>query len=240
MTWADHMLAVWLIALAPALSVWSASRLARKIESGDAGARIRFYAWGIGEYWTLALIVLTLWYWTDRPLEALGLVVPAAGMPAWITVGLCVATIVLLAAQISLVLVSEHARASARAQIEQAPGIGAVTPATAAEFRGFTAVAITAGVCEELFYRGFIMWYLSALLPFAWAVAAAVAIFGIGHAYQGLRGMVNTAVAGGIALAAYLVTGSLIAPVVMHAAIDFANGFVAYWARAERAASPLA
>ena len=64
----------------------------------------------------------------------------------------------------------------------------------------------------------------------AWglAIAASVAIFGIGHAYQGVRGVLVTGAVGGIALAVYLWTGSLIAPIVMHAVVDLANGFIAY------------
>lgn len=103
-----------------------------------------------------------------------------------------------------------------------------VIPASAAEMRVFAAVSVTAGICEELLYRGFALWYLSALLPRGWAIAAAVAIFGIGHAYQGLRGVLMTATAGGIAIAIYLWTGSLVAPMVMHATLDLANGFIGY------------
>ena len=43
--------------------------------------------------------------------------------------------------------------------------------------------------------------------------------------------MLLTAVVGGIALAVYLWTGSLVAPIVMHAAVDLANGFIAYRAQ---------
>ncbi len=101
-------------------------------------------------------------------------------------------------------------------------------PVSAAEMRVFAGVSVTAGICEELLYRGFILWYLGALLPRGWAIVAAVAIFGIGHAYQGVRGVLMTAMVGGIAMAVYLWTGSLIAPIVMHATVDLANGFIAY------------
>jgi uncharacterized protein len=230
MTWADHALAAMLVVWSPAASVWSASRLARRIESGDAGARIRYYGRGIADGWTLTLVLWILWHWTGRPKEALGIVAPA-GTAAWITVGLCAVTVAFVAMQIREVLASEAARASVRAQLEQSPGVRVIIPTSAAEMRGFAAVGVTAGICEELLYRGFILWYLGGLLPQGWAIGATVAIFGIGHAYQGLRGVLLTAVVGGIALAVYLWTGSLIAPIVMHAAADLANGFMAYRAQ---------
>ena len=151
-----------------------------------------------------------------------------AGTAAWITAALCAVTVIFLVMQIRSVLASEAAQASVRAQLERSPGVRVVIPANAVEMRGFLAVGVTAGICEELLYRGFVLWYLGALLPRGWAIAAAVAIFGIGHAYQGVRGVLMTAISGGIALAVYLATGSLIAPIVMHATLDLANGFIGY------------
>lgn len=226
MTWADHALAATLVLLLPA-PVWSVARLARRIESGDARARLRFYGWGIAEQWTLTLLLGMLWHWSGRPGATLGVVAPA-GTAAWISVALCVATAILLAAQVRSVLESGEARASVRSQLDGSPGVRIAMPGSAAEMRGFAAVGVTAGICEELLYRGFALWYLSALLPRGWAIVGAVAIFGIGHAYQGARGVLMTALAGGIAMAVYLWTASLIAPMVIHATLDLANGFIAY------------
>ncbi len=88
-----------------------------------------------------------------------------AGTAAWITVALCAATAIVFAAQIRAELASEEARASVRAQLERSPGTRAVIPTSAAEMRVFAAVGVTAGICEELLFRGFALWYLSALLP---------------------------------------------------------------------------
>jgi hypothetical protein len=141
MTWWDHALAATLVMLIPA-PVWSVSRLARRIESGDARARIRFYGWGVAEQWTLTLLLGMLWHWTGRPLAALGIAAPA-GTAAWITVALCVATAIVLAAQIRTVLESEEAQASLRAMLERSPGVRIVIPTNAAEMRGFVAVSVT-------------------------------------------------------------------------------------------------
>jgi membrane protease YdiL (CAAX protease family) len=229
MTWVDHAFAFLFVVVAPPAVAWSSARLARRIESGDARARIRAYGWGIAEAWALSLALLVYWHWTGRPFEALGLVAPA-GTAAWISLGLGVVTVIFYATQVRAVLASEDARAAVRGQLS--PGVRRLMPASAAEMRGFAAVSVTAGICEELQFRGFILWYFAALLPWGWAIAATVAVFGIGHAYQGARNILLTGAVGGIELAVYLWTGSLLAPIVIHIVIDLANGFIIYRANA--------
>jgi membrane protease YdiL (CAAX protease family) len=235
MTWWDHLFAVMLIAFSPVSAVWSTGRLARHVASGDAGARIRYYGWGTAGQWTLTLLLWMLWRSTGRPLAELGVVAPA-GAAVWITAALCAATAIFYAAQVRSVLASDSAQESLRAQLDGSPGIRAILPTTATEMRGWFGVSATAGICEELLFRGFILWYLESLLPRGWAIAAAVAVFGIGHAYQGVRNVLTTAMVGGIALAVYLWTGSLLAPIVMHATVDLANGFMAYRVQGARPA----
>jgi membrane protease YdiL (CAAX protease family) len=48
------------------------------------------------------------------------------------------------------------------------------------------------------------------------------------HAYQGVRGVFSTGMAGAVFMAAYLLTGSLLAPIVLHAIVDLVNGFMLY------------
>jgi uncharacterized protein len=108
---------------------------------------------------------------------------------------------------------------------------GADHDVTAKELKLFLVVSVTAGICEEVLMRGSMLWYFSMWLPWWTAIAAVIAVFGIGHAYQGLRGVLLTAAAGAIALAVYLWTGSLAGPIVIHAVIDLANGFMAWRAR---------
>jgi uncharacterized protein len=99
----------------------------------------------------------------------------------------------------------------------------ALLPRTAGERRLFTVVGLTAGLCEEWLYRGFFLAVVSALaggLPTLLLVLIAAAAFGLAHAYQGLAGVVTTGVLGGVLAALYLETGSLLLPVLLHAAID--------------------
>lgn len=99
----------------------------------------------------------------------------------------------------------------------------AMVPRTPVERRLFAAVAVTAGICEELLFRGFLLAVGTAAWPGApdWLlVVVGAALFGLAHAYQGVSGVLGTAAIGVALGATYALTGSLLIPVVLHAAID--------------------
>ncbi len=101
--------------------------------------------------------------------------------------------------------------------------VGSLLPRTDSERRLFAAVAVTAGVGEEIVYRGFGIAVLAALapsLPWWGLVAAAGLAFGLAHAYQGLAGILTTGLLGSVLAAVYLDTGSLLVPIVLHSLID--------------------
>jgi uncharacterized protein len=98
-----------------------------------------------------------------------------------------------------------------------------VLPRTPAERRVFAALAVSAGICEELLYRGFMLAVLAAIAPSVgplWTVVIGAAAFGLAHAYQRPAGMLVTAVLGGCLAVLYLGTGSLLLPVAFHALVD--------------------
>ena len=82
------------------------------------------------------------------------------------------------------------------------------------------AASLTAGFCEEVLYRGFFLWYLMTWIPTSVAVGISAVIFGVAHLYQGLGGVIKAVVAGAVFGAAYLLTGSLWVPILLHATVD--------------------
>jgi len=102
--------------------------------------------------------------------------------------------------------------------------VAGLVPHTTSELGLFTALAITAGICEEVLYRGFLVGYAARFMP-AWvAVIVTSAVFGFGHWYQGVGNAAQTGVVGLIMGVIYLVTGSIGAPIALHAIVDIAGG----------------
>ncbi|MDL4772615.1 MULTISPECIES: CPBP family intramembrane glutamic endopeptidase [Thermomonosporaceae] len=126
-----------------------------------------------------------------------------------------------LALMVVITAVLFHLRArSGRA----APGQGAyaaMLPRTRAERGAALAMSVTAGVCEELVFRGLLIALgVAAGLDLTTAAGAALAVFVLGHLYQGWKGMLAVAALGYLFTATYLATGSLLVPIVAHILID--------------------
>jgi uncharacterized protein len=89
----------------------------------------------------------------------------------------------------------------------------------------YAALAVTAGVCEEFVYRGFVMAALGRTGLAMWAVLTVSSVlFGLAHAYQGRSGIAGTTLMGLVFGSARLVTASLAPPTVWHAAVDLVAG----------------
>ncbi len=98
-------------------------------------------------------------------------------------------------------------------------------PQTPAERVAWIVVAVAAGVCEELVYRGYLLrqlwsWSRSLLI----AILLQAIIFGAAHVYQGWRAAIVT---GSYGLVFALLAGwrrSVIPGMIAHAAIDIIGG----------------
>jgi len=227
MTLIDHLFALVLIVGLPVFATWHATHLIRRVTRDPANTRTPDYLLTIAIQWGLTVVLGGWWLMAARPFADLGLTLPI-GAGRWGTILISSTAIAFFGYHAYAVARSPEAQAKVRAQLDAQPNVRVILPTNTQEARAFGAVALTAGICEEVLYRGFLLYYLNQWLPGAAAVAAAIVIFGVAHLYQGARGILLTGIAGGAAMAVYLLTGSLIAPVVLHAVVDLANGFVAY------------
>ncbi|WP_374712713.1 CPBP family glutamic-type intramembrane protease [Symbiobacterium terraclitae] len=159
----------------------------------DHSARIRFYRGIIILEWALVFLVLLTLRMAGGSAADIGLRPAAMGSDAAVLVaGLSVG----LVAPVVLAAVSRSYR-----QVIQRQGgsVRGLIPSRGDERWWFALVAVTAGVCEETLFRGFLMAYLTALVPGipVWAaVAASGIIFGMAHLYQGWGGVLTTGVVG--------------------------------------------
>ncbi len=104
-------------------------------------------------------------------------------------------------------------------------------PSTREEARAMTVVAFVAGICEELIYRGFLLWLFMEYLPMIPAVLLANIPFALAHLTStGRANAVGTFVLALIFTAAYLLTNSLWLAMLLHILVDLYSGMISYQA----------
>ena len=107
--------------------------------------------------------------------------------------------------------------------------IPGVLPNTATERAAWVALSVTAGICEEILFRGFLIRFLRDSgqgLTLAAALLASSLMFGLAHLYQGLRGVVSATVGGLVFGLLFLLSGSLVACMALHALLDLQMAYV--------------
>ncbi|TMA25244.1 MAG: CPBP family intramembrane metalloprotease [Deltaproteobacteria bacterium] len=219
----DHLIFLVLVLVLPIRAAANFRKMARAPDADVPRVRLRAYRLIIVGQWVLALGVIALWIALRRPWAAIGLAPRAAG-------GLTASVVVLAAAWAGLTFrqlaIKTNAAVRARA-LRQFEKFERILPHSQHELRWFAAVAITAGVCEELLYRGFLFCYLRTALDLGPAIAVGALVFGLAHFYQGSRGILLTGLVGAVMFGLYMFSGSLFVPMAVHALVDFYAGWAA-------------
>lgn len=100
-----------------------------------------------------------------------------------------------------------------------------IIPVIPKEKKWWNGVSFTAGVTEEIIYRGFILFAFTYLFPSMsiWLVLIISSVlFGLAHTYQGfMAGVVRTSVIGFLFACFYLTVGSIIPLILIHILIDY-------------------
>ena len=229
-----HELADLVLLALPVIAMPLLSLRLRGLFAGTDAAnfpRRRIYARSILAQWLLVVCITVLWLTRDRPFAALGLDVPLtpAGK-AGLVVAAAAAILLLAWLTRSLSNLDEEKRAKLLAKLDTAK----IAPRSRSEAMLFLPVSLTAGIAEELLYRGYLFWFLVPASGLVVAVVASAAIFGLGHLYQGWRGTLSTAAVGLILGTLFAVSGSLWWVMVLHALIDLQYCIVGWKAAAWR------
>jgi membrane protease YdiL (CAAX protease family) len=224
--WLGHAVVFALVLAGP---VWDYFEFKRLKASKDPRAKLVFYRKTLVAQWVMAAVVLVAvgrgifqappqWEWMRSSL--------AKTLAITFSIGLIAA----LAAPFAALK-----RPKGRAAIEKAfLKLRFFLPGRPEEYGMFSALCVTAGICEEWICRGFLFRYFGAwpavdgVFPpgtaWPWGLIAAfvisAVIFGANHFYQGVGGVIQTTVLGAVFGLLYLWTGSLLVPMIVHAAID--------------------
>jgi uncharacterized protein len=211
-----HLLAAYTVLAAPWLAYLWYQRARKRIASGAPDAKSRLYRSIVWEQIITAGVVLALWGSGRIPAASLGLVAPR--MWRW-----SLSALLLIVGAIAWSSLQLRPKAvKIRRSLQDS--IGALLPDSQQDRRWWGVVSVGAGVSEELVFRGFLLYYLSVYLPSMNTLERALLtslVFGVGHLYQGWRAIIGTGILGLAFAGLYLMTGSLLLPIAIHAAVDY-------------------
>jgi uncharacterized protein len=207
--WPARALAIFLLVLLPALLVVQA----RMMPPTDELPRTALYLSSVVAQWIMAGVTVAA-AWASGLVGVLGFGWPGAGIVTAWAAGLTAAALALVGAGTYL-------------GMREAPIVAHLLPQTRGEKIGFAGVSLTAGFCEELMFRGFLLGVLHAATgSLAVATILSSAAFGVVHAYQQPAGALRAGLLGVLLAVPVLLYGSIWPAVVAHAAIDLTAGLL--------------
>jgi membrane protease YdiL (CAAX protease family) len=209
------VLAAWMALVQPFAGRRRYRQLLERL-TRDPAARLHHYRRGIAFEWGAAAFVGLLAVLAHDRVRSLWPPGDHTGVTRQVP-GIVVALIAVT------VLYRVGGQATRRALAVQLRPVAALLPRTPVERRVFALLALTAGVCEEVLYRGFglaaLRWAAPGLSNTALIALTAVA-FGMAHLYQGRTGVILTGLAGAYFAWIAISAGSLVPVMVLHAVLD--------------------
>jgi membrane protease YdiL (CAAX protease family) len=176
----------------------------------DPGLYVRFFGIGMAVFWGLTgLTALAVLLSPEVEWSHLGLHGDVDwGTLAGILVGFGIAAL-------TFTLIAR------RKSIPASPTLAPMLPRTAGERWCAAGTSVTAGVCEEIVFRGLLIAVgVSLGLPLYAAAALSLVVFTLAHLYQGVKDMMFVGLLGFALTYLYLSTGSLVLPIVVHILVD--------------------
>ncbi len=195
-----------------------------RMDAGEDGILLREYNDTLTILWGGAALVMAIWFWSGRTLPDLGIFfdLSSANLLGWVFVA---AISLILAGQVVQISRNPTAAETILKHLHDEPGVLRIMPKTPREYSRFKFLSVTAGITEEIIFRGYLIWFFSFWLPVWWAALCALAMFVGAHLYQeSVRSLIKVAAVGAVLTAVYLLSGSLLTAIVLHTVIDVTSG----------------
>jgi membrane protease YdiL (CAAX protease family) len=210
---------IFLLLIYPAQSLLAGEDFTRQLENINQGILIIMLVATIIVQWGIFLLLFVTAYREGTGLRGLGLVRIRSVDFLWAIAFLLAANLILsalawLLAQIGLPMPGE---------------LAFLIPSDPAGKAVWVAVSFTAGFCEEIAFRGYLMTRLRLLGRFqSWVIPVVISsvAFGACHAYQGWPGFIVISVYGLLFAALYLRTKRLWPVIIAHSLQDLSALFI--------------
>ncbi|MGK7295485.1 MAG: CPBP family intramembrane glutamic endopeptidase [Candidatus Wenzhouxiangella sp. M2_3B_020] len=220
----EWLLLVHLLAFFPLWELFRSRALRERLETNPE-EKVRVYRTICLQLWLPTLLLLTLFGTGSLSVSELPVLTPV-GIAQGIALVLLLGFTIFLGIALRRVVRDAGIRQQAAEALADQAWALPVTRPEAAWFIG--PVSLSAGICEELLYRAYLIPWLDQALPIWAAVVLSSLVFGLMHAYQGHLGIIRTAAVGlGMALI-FLATGSLLVPILLHVVLDAYAGALSW------------
>jgi len=221
----QHLLFLFLLVVAPIWDLYSTRKLKRNPSSEQ---KIRYYKMLCTWLWIAsALAVVPIGF---RPLFT---ITPSPGEISWLLLHrsvrhlveavIAMFVVISVALPVGTVIWKKLTKRPLKYSSAALKSFRYFFPATWTERRWWVFVCITAGVCEETLFRGFMLHYFHVFpwtLNLTLALLISSVIFGFNHLYQGAGGVAGTAIVGFLFGLLFLLTGDLLLPIIFHGVMD--------------------
>lgn len=226
------LLIVFLVIYEPVYGYFDFQRFKKRVRE-NTKERVRYYKKVMIGLWVPTIIILGMVLigpLTSGDIGLRGIQWNSQTLGPWVTyiaIGLGIVYLLILIYYVVGTRVSEQLRNKliqaqkhelAKSQFTE------IMPVSGEDKKVWTFVSWTAGITEEIIYRGFLIFSLSVLFPSfsIWAVLfISSLLFGIAHTYQGFGNVIRTSLVGLFFAILYIGLGSIIPLIVLHFLIDY-------------------
>lgn len=216
----DHIFFLIIGFILPAMSLMRGKIDLAEMELQQGDKKKFYYANG-GILWIGAAVVFILWFIARRPFEAMGIQWPVTDSHV----------IVFLIAFLFLYLVEMVSETLMSNRKEELLKSAAFLPRDKTELMHFSFLAFSAGICEEIVYRGFLVTYLyhqinDPVWSYHVAVVLPAIIFGAVHIYQGVKPALKITVMSLLLGTIFIFSQSLLIVIILHIGVDLIGGII--------------
>ena len=225
LTLLDHIFVLVILSLVLPIAGWKSFERfqARKKKSGGKHL-VREYQRTILWFLFLAGVTLAVWIGNSRPVESLFAFWNLSQYRELAVIG-CIVIGTLVVIRPFVAIFSPEMSSQMADTLRD---LGDFLPRTRYQLLWGVGVSIAAGIGEELVYRGYLLPYFESIMPMSAAMFVSSVIFGLAHLYQGVSGVITSALIGFLFSLLYLTTGTLLWPILLHALMDISAITAAY------------
>ena len=221
--WIDHILAFILCVAIPLNARQNAVALSKIVFSSEQ--KKQFYISGSFSLLIMGAVVMTVWLLFKRPLSEIGLTQPV-DIQSWWLLAIIFLLIYLLDAFVSFLSKNEFDKT-----MEDFKKRTPFLPTKKSEFPEYLLLCFSAGVFEEIVYRGYLVnycWYLFDGFSYQRSLSVLVPafVFSVAHFYQGTKAVIKIFILSLFFGYIFINSGSLLIVMLLHLLVNAISGLL--------------